>query len=462
MTEHRYVGKWWVPSEPDRKVGGVLEIDQFGKSELDLTDELIGAQGTRILHGKADGRAVTLLETYITNGTKKTIAQHVTDVEVIRAGIVLVGIHIEDDQQKMFSGIEASISHLSTWAQRTGISQFFKSAAGGKKISSHSAEFEPLDSVIARIGSDGSEISLNWILTMVGPKNETWSRSLHVEESVRLKVTSDQPRSLSGFDELIQAVQDLVTLGVQSACAITDRVLSISVQEGRDYPVKLFFESGRSSTVDNIKPRSTLFHLSDIEDFGSTMEAWLGLRERIGLPLHVLFGLDYELDGYYENRIFNAASAAEGFHTALCPKTKAISDEDHAAIKAKIEEIFEGNQKAWIKPRVGDNRPGLKDRYMELAALADSDSVLSLVGNIDVWAKWLKNARNAIGHLNTDELEKKVPEEARYRLTSITKAMLHLILIDQLGMGAEIQRRAVREIFDHEARMFRNVSSSAT
>ena len=74
---------------------------------------------------------------------------------------------------------------------------------------------------------------------------------------------------------------------------------------------------------------------------------------------------------------------------------------------------------------------------------------------MEVWARWLKNARNAIGHLNTDELERRVPEDARYRLARITKALLHLVILNQLGISAEHQRRAVQDIFDYSARQFR-------
>jgi hypothetical protein len=53
----------------------------------------------------------------------------------------------------------------------------------------------------------------------------------------------------------------------------------------------------------------------------------------------------------------------------------------------------------WAMSRIKDNRPGLKDRLVELVKKADSEAVQSLLTDVDTWAKWLKNARNAIGHL---------------------------------------------------------------
>lgn len=82
-------------------------------------------------------------------------------------------------------------------------------------------------------------------------------------------------------------------------------------------------------------------------------------------------------------------------------------------------------------------------------------AVDDLLGDRDTWAKWLSRARNSIGHLNTGELEKNVPEDARYRLTYVTKALLHLVLMQQLGIGSSYQRKAVNDNWGYSAREFK-------
>src|SRR5260370_42321424 len=102
--------------------------------------------------------------------------------------------------------------------------------------------------------------------------------------------------------------------------------------------------------------------------------------------------------------------------------------------------------------RISDNRPGLKDRLVELVTAADSEAVPNLLPDVDTGAKWLKNARNAIGHLNPGELEKKVPlDDARFRLDYVTRAVLHLVILAKLGVSSERQRQAVFEKWRYSA-----------
>ena len=175
------------------------------------------------------------------------------------------------------------------------------------------------------------------------------------------------------------------------------------------------------------------------------MHDWFDLQDKIGLPLDTLLGLDYVHSGYYENRLFNAASAAEGFHAALFPDSTGLPPEAHSSLVRQVERAlfyFLKADRNWGLSRIKDNRLGLKDRLVELVTKADDEAVQSLVTNVDTWAKWLKNARNAIGHLNTGELERKVPlEEARFRLEYITRAVLHLIILAELGMSGGDQRQ---------------------
>jgi hypothetical protein len=109
----------------------------------------------------------------------------------------------------------------------------------------------------------------------------------------------------------------------------------------------------------------------------------------------------------------------------------------------------------WVMNRIGENRPGLKQRLLELAAVPDSQAVEDLLTDVNTWAKWLRNARNAIGHLNTGELETGVPlEDARYRLAYITRAFLHLVVLAKLGVSAEAQRRVVNDEWRYSAEKF--------
>ena len=76
--------------------------------------------------------------------------------------------------------------------------------------------------------------------------------------------------------------------------------------------------------------------------------------------------------------------------------------------------------------------------------------------------KWLVLARNAMAHLDTGEFEAKVPEEARYRLTYVTRALLHLIILAELGVSSDIHRAVVREEWRYSAARFAEMIRAAS
>src|SRR5690606_24079386 len=106
-------------------------------------------------------------------------------------------------------------------------------------------------------------------------------------------------------------------------------------------------------------------------------------------------------------------SATEGFHAALCSESVGLPTELHEKVKAAIRDLFpeDKDARAWIRQRTGDNRPGLKQRITEIAKIPDQTAVEKLLTDVKVWATWLRDARNALGHLNTGELEERVPEQ---------------------------------------------------
>lgn len=143
-----------------------------------------------------------------------------------------------------------------------------------------------------------------------------------------------------------------------------------------------------------------MFTLNDLVGT-QALHKWYALSRKIGPPLNVLFGLDYERHGYYETRLFTAATVVEGFHATLCPASTAISPEDHKTIRNLIKTALKGvdqRLREGALNAVGHNRSGLTKRRIELTELADATAVNMLLGDRKVWAKWLVHARNTIGH----------------------------------------------------------------
>ena len=309
MEEQRFLGTWWLPSTPDKRVGGVLVVDADRRATLELTEELLGEDArSSALHGAADGKLVTLLDVLAVTGGKTVIGQQITVTEMARAQVVLVGVHLHSKDEEVFDGITVEIAHLTQWSGLTGVKRTDHYSEDLKQFKE--ARFvvtREFPEVVARLGDPPEELSLGITKTFGGPTDSAWARKANISEHVRLTIKSDSPRSYNGFAATVRALQDLVTLAVQRPCAVGRRTLFVEQNDGRRATVELYYREAVGTHVETINAHDVIFRMSDIE-FETTMRRWMELRRQIGLPLHVLFGLDYQATGYLENEIFNAAS----------------------------------------------------------------------------------------------------------------------------------------------------------
>jgi hypothetical protein len=524
MESRRLVGRWWLPAAADRKVGGILEVGDHRAPHLELTDSLLSESlmVAPIIHGAADGRQVTLLDCSQANGGKMVIAQTMTSTQMLRASVALVGIHLDSSGDEVFDGFEVSMSGLTAWAGTTGFDRTFTFSQETNERSKFLVNY--VDPVRVKIPESTEHLELRWNIVTNGPQTSEMQRTYRADETVMLAIQSQRPKAWNGYLKRVREVRDLITISMQRPAHVGSRTLLINQEEPLPpYRIDTYFQ-GLSAADDDVKRdfrgNDLIFTLSDV-DLYETLAKWLSLRKRLGLPLDVLLGLDYQSGGYYENRIFNAASAAEGFHAPLCPETTGLTEVEHTLVTRKIVLAIKGigannrrwvldridlpdravsrrkwfrrrprveapadltpdeyeklcadtadslgglddpKLRQWVRNRTGDNRPGLKERYLELATKADSAAVQALLTDVDLWAKWLRNARNAIGHLNTDELQAKVPEDARYRLTYVTRALLHLVILNELGVSPEVQRRLVSEEWSYAAATFANAMNQS-
>jgi hypothetical protein len=497
----RCVGQWWLPDDPDQKVGGVLEIDNATGLQLELTDHLLtfGAAGEPIpvIFGAADGRRITLLEINPANGGHTVTAELRTTFEVARPGVAMVGIHLADAAEAVFHGLSVEMTGLTAFAgQTTGLKYEYTATPDTDERSQFTTNWtDPIETQLSEPLE--ATLGLRWNLEGdFGPQLSAERRRYQADETVAVRVETETPKPWRAFLDPIRGVQDLVTVATQIPSRIMSRTLHVNDQP-LPHTIDLYFR-GPSDATDEPQEfdASHVIFTLDTVDFGTVIDRWFGLRRKIGLPLDVLLGLDYEPGGYYEVRLFNAAAPGEGFHAELYPDSTAVDSDVHDALKKTVSRLLKGlgtgarnrvegalqivqtalrnkvlgllegvakpEQRQWVMNQIGENRPGLNERYVELAGTADSEAVNALLTRVDIWAGWLRDARNAVGHVNTGQLQAKIPEKALYRLLYITRALLHLVLIDQLGISAEVQRRVVQDVWGFSAARFREAVIEAT
>lgn len=442
-------------------MGGVLEVSPSGAAELEVFDELVGDDFIDILHGKAAGKEVTLVNAHRRTGSI-VFGQAHTTTEKISASLVFVGVHMNSEEDEIFTEAVVEIECLTAWTRQSGIS--FSMEFEDKQVTSQKLEARLPEKV--RASGEGWEHSIEFQWNMKSQRGEhyTYGKDAYFKEFVSLTVQADAPARWNSFNKTISSIQNLVTLAAQRGCALRGRQLVVRSEDGHRWPVDVYFSKSSQWTDEKVDFRKFLFSLNSLGDnLADGLERWFRAESEIGLGMDVLFSLDHTPPTYLENEIFNIASASEGFHAGLFPKSRQLAPALHKEIVGIVKDSFEGHAgRDFVVQSVSRNDPGLKQRFLELASVPDDEAVKNLLGDVDTWAKWLSRARNAIGHMNTGRFEKDVPEDARYRLPYVSRALLHLVLMEKLGISPELQQRAVKDLYEYSARQFKKaVEASA-
>ncbi|WP_338857933.1 HEPN domain-containing protein (plasmid) [Gordonia hongkongensis] len=486
MSEARYPGTWWEATDEngavDVRVGGVLTIDDAGRAYLEVMSALVDRRTPgatirrsarsfnkpRLIHGASGGRQLTLLGCTRANGGQTNVGQVTTETQMFRAEAVVVGCWLHNAEDAIFSGMRVEISHLTEWAGRSGLSWDLVTShpddhpLGARNDTVHTVELRTVPTVEVDLAEEGIKVALLSAQSLgPGGKENAWGRTHQVRERTLYEVRTPELRHAFDFQQAIRPMQNLLTLATQSGCAVGSRnLISAADTEAGARPAELYFHGEDIAIKASLVPHQLLFTLDDLGG-AAALKEWYALSRRIGRPLNTLFGLDYETGGYHETRLFTIATVVEGFHSALCPTSRAITRPEHKMVRQVVDDALadaEKHVRDWASNAVGYNRSGLTQRCTELAALADPTAVEMLLGDVDVWAQWLVHARNTVAHgKQNDPRHNRAPEEGYGRLGNITKHLLHLILMSQLGLDSTQQQRAVADTWGYEARRFREL-----
>lgn len=465
-------------------MGGTLTIDDVGRVQLEVLSPLVNGREEggmirrssrsldepTLIHGAAEGKPITLLNCLQTSGQTSVIPVY-TETQVFQAEAGVVGYWLDSTDERAFVGMRVEMAHLTEWSGMSGLTEGISTVHPDDEQSGTAASKDAYTFTLSTVPTESVELPDEEIRVRLvsaqafgpGGKDNAWGRTKQIKERTLYEVLAPQPRdALDAFRDAVRPVQNVLTLATQSPCAVGGRefILAATDDEVGAPRVELFFHGEDIEIKSRREWHDLLFTLDDLGG-PQALSKWYALSRRIGPPLHVLFGLDYESDGYYDTRLFTVATVVEGFHSTLCPASTAIPADGHkmirGLIKAALKDVDQGLRE-WALNAVGPNRSGLTKRCVELTELADATAVEDLLGDPQVWAKWLVCARNAVGHGNlTNPRDDDTPEEAYYRLFDITKHLLHLILMNQIGLDATLQQRAVTGHWGYQAHRFREL-----
>ncbi len=129
MESFEFPGVWWIPTDPDKtKFYGPLSFNPKNGGKLSLTFDDVGADHPvfdissdlciPIVHGKMDGRKVTLLRCHKRFGSgqnRDNAGDANTQTAIVWTDTVFVGVHFNSLLDIKFPWLSVSYTHLSRW-----------------------------------------------------------------------------------------------------------------------------------------------------------------------------------------------------------------------------------------------------------------------------------------------------------------------------------------------------------
>lgn len=470
MNETRWKATWWIPGAADDAKPGTLHFRDDGQLKLELIGgfsimtPVPGAAGVWIaqerealfpvLHGICGAEPFTLFDAVAVDTSGGLFSDVITG-QSLTALRGLRGIHVASAAERIFDSAEVQLEYLLGWTAQTTMKASL-TRQEGRWTGEQTAQSTPAGEQDAAYGGLTLTLRIPHTQFRYDDSPLASQRTISSRERAELEIASPEPLSLDGFGEVIKAMADLMTLCAHAPSGALKRTLRFTGSPGHPVPAG---RRGKAEMMGHQVHQPTpgsasaarveyLFTLADA-DFAAIVPAWLALYERTSTACGVLFGLKYISQGYTSTRLLSAASSAEALHRSLHDSAP-YGEEEFRDLLGKALSAFPGQGKKsksarrFIRERL-TNHLTYRDRVLALAAIPDREAVASLIPDVGTWAGLLKRARNSAAHAakapsSAEELARTAALE--HTLTEVTYALLSIVLMAELGLPAQVQRRA--------------------
>jgi hypothetical protein len=331
-------GRWWIPDDPDRVVGGRLSL--IGEV-WDLT--LMGWLGPwdpnerphsqpAIVYGEIGTTPVTLLEV-VSGGWKAKTSPEAPYTSSVRVNRIILGAHT--DGEALYKAAGVRLLHLNEWANRRKFT-----TETGEGFSSDTVVYAQPPTLEAEL--PGAKASL-W---------SQWSQSHDLMLSY-VSMTANEwvlfdfetPLSLAMIEhDYATPLANLLELVSNRPTAFFEFTVTPEGAGEGDQPWSVLSNEARGPVPSPRNPFELIFTLRDV-DFDTVLPRWWRMQPDLG----VVPGLLSSLRGRSSvaNHFLNAASAIESYHRHLIRDVPPSAE--HKALLKRIRDALARADWTWLK-----------------------------------------------------------------------------------------------------------------
>lgn len=453
MTEEFSIkGEWFLPSNKEQRVHGILTYHPQNGADLELYGSLNGdsffpdfKDHEIILGLTSDSKQVTLYFCDMTESGGATLVQGEESGKpstIYSIRFTLIGLHVDSTNDLKFNIISSEIFNLGEWV---GISGFTRQNNDFEKLKRHevTVEYKLPEQIEFEIDNDTKGL-FNFIAN--SPGLSRYQKTITITQRVEFQVKSKKEKSIEELLKYIFSFQNFLTLAFYKSTY----PLSITLggeKHKKDYgngiiqnkTIKLFFSSRNFKA--NEKPKFGLEMIFDYgrikSDFPTIIKNWYSKYELYEPAFDLVFEQFYNGNIFTVNTFLNLAQSAETFHARVHNHTR-IPSEQYKKMKEEILKVVSKDYHSWLNDQFNfGNNLNLHTRLTELSEKYSNQILDKILGDKTQFVLKVKNSRNYYTHYSKDSVKKALKGGELFYLSERLKILLVCSFLIEIGFDRD-------------------------
>ena len=453
------LGYFWIPSDANTKLPGVLRISRTGSCELNLTklsstiplqsDDLVFGDPLRYsgrpYHKRIIGvvkwgtfsNLVTLHDCFY-NSWNYPSGVGICSSSIV-ANTALVGAGFEDDDELSFSEFRFSFPGLDEWLQITGIDiEDTVSEETGHFLGMTIKYAPPANKAYQLKNGMTLEFNFDSNIPFLGGYTETT-----ITQKAHVSIRSDKLLPLSEFLSVAWKLKNFLSFCTDAALAFDSVVgysphllQEIDENKTRRIPVKIYYDSApRIEEEVKVQRHDILLSFPQIgDDFEDMINRWLTMYEDCQPILDSYFYTIHSSSrSSIEREFLVLAQAIESFHRRRYDRS-IIPKDEYCQIVSRILDVIPTERKSIFEGRLRfGNEPSFGNRLKEM--FSPFAHLYKLKGSGKQYIRQVVDTRNFLTHYDKSLESKAASGLDLVFLRESLEAMLQLHFLRTIGVG---------------------------
>jgi len=451
MEEFEYVGKWWLPEKPDKKVSGKLMFhpaEGFKLELVGLREEFqdFDKQLQPIILGVTLDDKIKSITLYnCSNDGAKTITRENCELLslLFYTDVAFIGAHFQKPEDIKFKILYVDYLYLDEWVNISGFTINPQNLFNADEIV---IKYKKPDPIQAVIGDYKIILEFKPIYPLSLPIAR---KEACIKQKTYIKIESSKDISLDECRKIINSVKDFLSF------VIAESVYPLTVHgmgANQQVPVEVYY--GRfieiPKAIKKLFPDNILFTFADISDrFAEILKNWIEKVKILEPAYYLYFGTLYNTKMYLEHQFLNLIQALEAYHrqkyNGEYENYKPIYNEFKKIVdSSNIDRSFKDALEERLKYL---NEYSLTKRLKEL--FKKYHIIHDFIIDKDNFIHKVVNTRNYLTHYSGKPQNIAAAEEELYNIIQKLKIILQICFLKDLGFNDEEIKNALNRYYNH-------------